>query len=136
MKSHKYRHTNFLRKKKREALSPAGKCTLRRLGIQRHHSPGYIMKCTKTNSKLNAKVLQKLKQRTNRIRWGNAVKPILLQHDGRPRPSAINSAAIRNVGIDVIPHLPSKARCDTVWLPVVCISQEASQRNSFWSSFV
>jgi len=129
IKSHKYHHPNSLRKKKQwEALSAAGKGTLRRLGIQRHHSPGYIVKCTKINSKINAKALQKLKQRINRIRWGRAVKSILLQHeDGRPHPSAINSAAIRSVGIDVIPHLPFQTRCDTVWLPV-CISQEASQR--------
>jgi hypothetical protein len=42
-------------------------------------------------------------------------KLILLQHDdARPHPTAKNSAAIRNVGIDVIPHLPFKTRCDTV----------------------
>jgi hypothetical protein len=138
MKSHKYRHPNSLRKKKQwEALSAAGKCTLRRLGIQRHHSPGYVVKCTKINSKIKAKALQRFKQRTNRIRWGRAVNSILLQHDdGRPHPSAINAAAIRNVGIDVIPHLPFKTVCDIVWLPDVCISQEASQRISFWSCFV
>jgi hypothetical protein len=90
---------------------------------------GYIEKCIKINSKINAKALQNLlgkgsKADTSSTWWR------------RPHPIAINSPAIRNVGIDVIPHLPFKITCDTVWLPVVCISQAASQRIPFISWFV
>jgi len=75
---------------------------------------GFIVKCTKITSKINAKAPQKLNSRTNRIRWGRSLEQIFLQHDdARLRPSAINSGAIRNVGIYVFPHLPFKTRLTT-----------------------
>jgi len=117
MKKHKYRHPNSLRKKK-PMRAPFYCCW------KMHATPFGNTEApfTGVNSEMYENLLKDKSEGSSNVETtnlsyslGREVKLILLQNDdARPHPNTIHLAAIRNVGNDVIPHLPFKARSDTI----------------------